>query len=359
MIVPSLEQLADIVAVARNAIDRLSEQPRLAIYGTGFLGQWAARWLPENGHDLAACYDSNPQKIGTRFGSLDVRAASDVRGDQIDLTLVTARHAVRPVSTLLTEMGVAHLPFEAFFIAQQFEAFRAVHALLADERSREVLRAVLAAMLTGDTRLCEAVFERDQYFCLPRFCGAEKEIFIDAGAYVGDSVERFLWTHFGVFDAIHAFEPGARQYDAFAARMARLSTEWALEPASVSLNRSALGATESTMAGDSHSGQLQSLSLQASGPGDGVPVVPLDAYLAGGRATFIKADVEGMEMALLEGARETITRHRPKLAICVYHYPSDIPDITGYIRSLVPDYQFALRHHSPQLMETVLYAWVD
>lgn len=113
------------------------------------------------------------------------------------------------------------------------------------------------------------------------------------------------------------------------------------------------------MAGDSQSGQLQSLSLQASASENSVPVVALDSYLAGERATFVKADVEGMEMALLQGARETIIRHRPKLAICVYHYPSDIPEITNYIRALVPDYQFALRHHSPQLMETVLYAWVD
>jgi len=29
------------------------------------------------------------------------------------------------------------------------------------------------------------------------------------------------------------------------------------------------------------------------------------------------------------------------------------------LADLVPDYQFALRHHSPQLMETVLYCWTD
>jgi len=95
-----------------------------------------------------------------------------------------------------------------------------------------------------------------------------------------------------------------------------------------------------------------------AGPG-AVSVISLDRYLDGAPATFIKADVEGMEMALLKGASETIVRCRPKLAICVYHYPSDIPQISSYLKSLVPDYRFALRHHSPQLMETVLYAWAE
>ena len=64
-------------------------------------------------------------------------------------------------------------------------------------------------------------------------------------------------------------------------------------------------------------------------------------------------------LALLEGAANTLKRCRPRLAICVYHYPSDIPQISSYLKSLVPDYRFALRHHSPQLMETVLYAWAE
>jgi hypothetical protein len=64
-------------------------------------------------------------------------------------------------------------------------------------------------------------------------------------------------------------------------------------------------------------------------------------------------------VALLKGARSSIRQQKPKIAICVYHYPTDIPDIANYLAELVPEYQFALRHHSPQLMETVLYCWAD
>jgi hypothetical protein len=62
-------------------------------------------------------------------------------------------------------------------------------------------------------------------------------------------------------------------------------------------------------------------------------------------------------MALLRGAQVTIRRHRPKIAVCAYHYPTDIPELAHAIGELVPNYRFALRHHTPQLMETVLYCW--
>ena len=103
---------------------------------------------------------------------------------------------------------------------------------------------------------------------------------------------------------------------------------------------------------------MQSLSLSPVGDAGSTSIDTLDNYLHGERATFIKADVEGMELALLKGAAQTISRWKPKLAICVYHYPLDLPDTIAYIRALVPNYRFALRHHSPQQMETVLYCWM-
>lgn len=362
-IIPSLDQLSrsavDVRALAQSLPN--PQRPRTAIYGTGFLGAWACSWLKDNGFDLVACFDGNPERAGTLFQGLPVHAPEAIGEIAPELTLITARHAIGPVNARLAALGFPGLSFDAFYAALHFEAFAAVHELLDDARSRDVLRAVLAAMLTGEKSYCEAAFEKDQYFCLPRFCGVEKEIFVDAGAYVGDSVERFIWTQYGVFTRIHAFEPGARQHRALKARTDRLIEEWALDPTSIVINRSGLGAGEAQMASASQSGQLQSLALGSTadaGPG-AVSVISLDRYLDGAPASFIKADVEGMEMALLKGASETIVRCRPKLAICVYHYPSDIPQISSYLKSLVPDYRFALRHHSPQLMETVLYAWAE
>jgi len=352
----------DIGVEARRLRSELGDikSRRLAIYGAGFLGRWARHWLPDNGYALATCFDSNPGRIGQELEGLPIRDPFAPAGDPVDLTLITARHAVKPVSARLNEAGMKHLPFEAFFVAMRFEDFAREYETLTDDRSREVLRVVLNAMLTGDARLCETIYEKDQYFCLPPFCGVEEEVYVDAGAYVGDSVERFLWAHAGNFKAIHAFEPAERQFAALTKRCERLAEEWAIQPGKLGLNNMALGASRTTLAGASQSGQAQSYALTAAATDDaGIPVISLDEYLNGGPASFIKADVEGMEMALLAGARQTIATCKPRLAICVYHYPSDIPDIMGTIRGICPDYQFALRHHAPRQLETVLYAWID
>lgn len=82
----------------------------------------------------------------------------------------------------------------------------------------------------------------------------------------------------------------------------------------------------------------------------------IDEELEGKRVTFIKMDVEGAELAALQGAQHVIRKQHPKLAICVYHKPEDIIDIPSYILSLDPGYRLFLRHYSPFEDETVLYA---
>ncbi len=74
------------------------------------------------------------------------------------------------------------------------------------------------------------------------------------------------------------------------------------------------------------------------------------------RVTFIKLDVEGAELEALKGARDTIIREHPKLAICVYHKKEDIWEIPEYILSLSKEYRLYIRHYHWNPSETVLYA---
>jgi hypothetical protein len=66
-------------------------------------------------------------------------------------------------------------------------------------------------------------------------------------------------------------------------------------------------------------------------------------------------DIEGSEIAALEGAHQTILAHRPKLAICVYHRFDDLWTIPNLIAERYPFYQLYLNHHSLHHEETVLY----
>jgi FkbM family methyltransferase len=330
------------------------------LYGVGFLGRWALPRLKAQGVRLQSCYDRSEALHGRFIDGVPVHHVSEVDTHRPEFMVITARHAVKPVSALLAGHGIPHVSYDAWYVAENLAAFRDVHdRVLADLRSREVLRAVLMAMLTGEPAYCQVVCEPHQYFCLPDFCGPKSEIYVDAGAFDGDSIQAFLTAHDGVVAKIHAFEPGPKQFAALKARTERLASQWQLKPGSIELVNAGLGDVDGRAHGDSGNGQLTSFTIshEADANGVAVDIVSLDHHLNGGPLTFLKADVEGMEMALLRGAQATINRHRPKIAVCAYHYPSDIPELARAIAELGPDYRFALRHHAPQLMETVLYCW--
>ena len=87
-----------------------------------------------------------------------------------------------------------------------------------------------------------------------------------------------------------------------------------------------------------------------------IEVVKLDELLDGEKVTFIKMDIEGAEYAALKGAEKIIREQRPRLAISIYHKPSDIVEIPKLLLEYKDDYKFYLRHYSLIGNETVLYA---
>jgi len=65
---------------------------------------------------------------------------------------------------------------------------------------------------------------------------------------------------------------------------------------------------------------------------------------------FIKADIEGSERDMLRGARNTIKRDHPRLAICTYHLPDDPKVLRDIILSI--DSSYNIEQHAMKL-----YAW--
>ena len=277
--IPSIDNLERAVVRVISAVPaKLTEgKIRTALYGLGFLGRWALPRLLDAGVRIAVCYDANEALNGTIIDDVPIRSSSELKRSPPEFVLITARHAVVPVSAALKEIGIAHVAYDAWYVATNFSAFRHVHdSILSEDRSRQVLRAVLMAMLTGDKRYCAAIYEKDQYFCLPQFGGAGHEIYVDAGAFAGDSVERFIWAQNGVFSKVYAFEPGSRQFTALQVRTERLIREWALDTACIDLINAGLGESKMTGWAASHSGQATNLTVQIDITGEPVSVLSLD-----------------------------------------------------------------------------------
>jgi FkbM family methyltransferase len=92
--------------------------------------------------------------------------------------------------------------------------------------------------------------------------------------------------------------------------------------------------------------------------GTGIPLRRLDDLVDSGeveRVDLIKMDVEGHEGAILRGARATISRFRPRLAISLYHRWDDYVRLPLFIRDLNLGYRFYLENYTISDGETIMY----
>jgi FkbM family methyltransferase len=153
------------------------------------------------------------------------------------------------------------------------------------------------------------------------------DVCLDVGAEFG------LYTHVladlvGQDGAVHAFEPQRSAHRILRAGVQAAGTSW------VVLHRTALGGTvgRATLAVPQrrglpvHGRAYLTAGAQDVGPnrefaahrGEAVEVSTVDAVVAALGLTavrLVKADVEGAEGALLDGAGDTLSRHRPHLLL--------------------------------------------
>lgn len=333
------------------------------IYGAGFVGAWSVSYLEGLGIPVLGFVDSDPQKWGSLVSGKLVFNLDDPEVQSAKVILIGSRHAVHAIEKVLENFSALIMSVDAFVVHQQGEEeIDRLEALFSDDQqSMDTVRAVLMSMLEGTTKPLSAFADNRPYFDKFGFFNRQGEVFVDAGAYVGDSVERFLWSVNGVFKHIHAFEPGLTQYQAMTKRVDRLMAEWALDAGKISLvNKGLSDASRSVeIKRSSHLTQTRIYQIsdeqQYDGPSDVVNTISLDEYFDGDAFTFLKVDIEGSEAAMLRGAVKSIQRFRPRIALSVYHYPSDIFELTQKCFNLNPDYEFSLSHHSFNLIETVLY----
>lgn len=74
--------------------------------------------------------------------------------------------------------------------------------------------------------------------------------------------------------------------------------------------------------------------------------------------TYIKADLEGFEPAMIRGARETLRRHRPRLAVTTYDRADTAAEVTSLLRSCNPAYRIRTKGMMPGSgAPFLLHAW--
>ncbi len=82
-----------------------------------------------------------------------------------------------------------------------------------------------------------------------------------------------------------------------------------------------------------------------------ISITTIDSFVAEhaiSRIDFIKIDTEGYEAKILQGARETIKKWKPIVAMSAYHNANDKKDLPELLGSICPDYICELHRESEE-----------
>jgi len=370
------EPLRTAVERERKAFDRASEPfgERLVLHGAGRFGKRALERMQRFGLSALAFSDNNPALAGTQLQGVPVYSAakaaqlfgreavfaitvwnadaSDRMKHRIQQLKELGCERVLPVGLLCWKYPDAFLPYYPLDLPHKVlnsaSDVKAAFGLFSDEASRAEFIGQIRFRLLLDYDALGAPLGDDYYFRSELFDLRSDEVFIDCGAFDGDTVEDFIKFRGESFGSIVAFEPDPLNWTKLQDRLKRLPDTVRMK---ITAFPYALGSKERTV-------QFDSTGLDTARIGSGsvaVECVTLDRVLKHLDPTFIKFDIEGAELDALDGARELITRKRPVLAVSCYHQQSHLWDIPLKLAELCREYEFFLRPHGVEGWDLLCY----
>lgn len=217
---------------------------------------------------------------------------------------------------------------------------------LSDEASKKALDEFIRQRNTGV--FYKSYSHKTEYFDDEIISLSENEVFVDCGAYDGDSIRGFCdaLKEKGIsgYKKIYAFEADAGNANRLEENLSELEN--------IQLIVKGVYDKVCTL----HFSESGTMGSMVTEEGSEIEATTIDETVGDEEVTFIKMDIEGCELKALKGAEKTIRRCRPRLAICVYHRVEDLVTIPQYIQSLRPDYKLFYRNYCQLGLEAIIYA---
>jgi FkbM family methyltransferase len=219
--------------------------------------------------------------------------------------------------------------------------YEEIYNLLEDKKSKEIFVKLINFKISFDLNFMEGFTNNhdEQYFDKDLIPKLENIVFLDGGAYVGDTLPNII-KNFPDFKKIYAIEPNLLHID-IAKR--DFSSNEKIEFINCGLGKIKIQKEESQEKKHHGEHDYQAININT-----------ID-NLINQKVDFIKLDIEGAEQDALCGAKETIKKYTPILAICIYHKAQDWYKIPQIVLDINPNYKLYLRHYMEGIYETVMY----
>lgn len=345
------------------SLDSFSQLQTVSVFGTGLLGRKIANVLIRNGCEIECFIDNDFKKWRTQIDNIPV-----INPDHCNskTRVIIASKYVKEIYQQLLRMGI-NSPLPHYIISILFphilpnlfysDAIKLIlnnkseiekaYNLLANVESKKLFLQIIEFRFTLLPKHLPAV-SNNQYFPEDLITLSDKEIYCDVGAYNGDTLNNFILNSKGKFKKYYAFEPDADNYK-------KLNDNIQIDfKDKIVTENVGVGAQNSLCKFSDNEGEVSSISDNGNIT---IQIVSLDNYFNQKDApTQIKIDVEGFELDVLNGAKNIIKKHRPILAVSIYHRPDHLWTLLQIIYGFSDRYLFYIKHHEYEIYDTVLYA---
>lgn len=214
---------------------------------------------------------------------------------------------------------------------------------LEDYLSKRTLYAVLINWAVLDfSELVKVKSIFPDYYEPDIFTDNKDDIFVDVGAFIGDSIQSYISAYGTSYKKIYAYEISKESCEQI-----KINTQNFHD---IIICQKGLGSKKDVMYIEKNQ-ETSANKLSKNNEDEKVDIVTLDEDIKE-KVTFIKMDIEGAEQGALLGCRNKIQTDKPKLAICTYHGYEDIWKIPQMIYEMNPNYKFYMRHNGGNLIPT-------
>jgi FkbM family methyltransferase len=376
------ETRESVIERERSTFDRLAGPTAgsIVLFGAGGVGRNTLSGLRSLGIEPLAFADNNASLWDTSIDGLRVldpgSAAAEFGESAVFVVTILAAeigHPIDEVDAQLNAIAPARVVSVAFLywkypetfmpyyyldsphkVIDQADEVRRGLAVWADDESRaEYVAQVRSRLWWTWDELPPHSPEEDAYFPpdLPFVGGSNPaEVFVDCGAFDGDTVRAYIAHRGADFARIVALEPDPENFELLRAYAASLPPD---VNSRIEVIKAAVGnhigtvTFAATGSYDSHMGAEEGLEVRLE---------TLDHLLDPATPTHIKMDIEGGELGALEGARGIITEGTARLTVCAYHTIDDPWRLPLFIQSVSDRYTFFLRRYLNGAWENVCYA---
>ena len=255
---------------------------------------------------------------------------------------IAARHTLYVPDVPVVGRGL----FTYDYCIENADKIQQVYDSLADEYSRKVYANIINFKISGNIEYLSSVTTPKEEIYRKIIKPSMNEVYVDLGAYNGDTIRELLEFTRGTYNSIYALEPDKKNFKKLAKFVDGMHRVYAYNAAAWCVDGELPFAAKA--------GRQSAITASSENM---VAARSVDSILGKKPATIIKMDVEGFEREAIWGASLTISHYSPKMMVSLYHRNEDIFELPLLIKALNPRYKLYVRHqlYIPA-WETNLYA---